>query len=134
MKIFKHCLVTVFTLIACVGYMSLINSYVDTFNRDDITVDKGIVMEYNYLPSSKIIKVNYQGKSQNFVVDAGYKLQEVNRGSDIDVYIHNNRFALSENMLISEEKHVPLLLSGVILIVSLGVFLGFWWNGALKNE
>lgn len=134
MKIFKHCLVTVFTLIACIGYISLINSYVATFNRDDITVGKGTVMEYNYLPSSKIIKVNYQGKSQNFVVDAGYNLQSELRGSDIDVYTYNNHFALSENMLISEEKHAPLLLSGVILIVSLGVFLGFWWDGALKNE
>lgn len=134
MKIFKRTLVIAITLIACFFYLRYINSLYTNFDTSKIQQIEGVVTEYTNLPSTKIVKVSYNGKSYQFAVDTSYDVTGADKNKPIDLYVYNNRVGLSENMIISEVCNIPFLYCGIILIICIGFTAIALLEGTFKHE
>lgn len=134
MKIFKRCLVVALTLIACYFYLMYIEGLYENFDTSKIQKTEGVVTEYSSLPSTKIIKVYYNGSSYQFTVDSSYKIIGSDKGKPIDLYIYNGIVGLSENMVISNIYNMPFMYCGLILIVCIGFVVIAILEGTFKNE
>lgn len=134
MKIFKRCLVVTITLISCFLYMRYIDSLYVNFDTSKIQKTEGVVTEYTSLPSTKIVKVLYNGNSYQFTLDSSYKISGVDRDKSIDLYTYNNRVGLSENMIISDICNLPFRYCGLILIVCIGFVVIAVLEGTFKSE
>lgn len=134
MKIFKHCLVCIITLITCFFYIRFISSLPNSFDSSKMQRVQGVVTEYNELPSTKIFKVSYNSISYQFSVDSSYKISGADKDKPIDLYMYNNKVGLSESMLINTMYNLPVLYCGSILIVCIGFIIVAKLEGAFKNE
>lgn len=133
MKIFKRCLVVTITLIACLFYMRYVEELYENFDTSKIQKAEVVVTEYTSLPSTKIIKVLYNGNSYQFTMDSSYRITGSDKNKPIDLYTYNNRVGLSENMIISDVCNVPFMYCGLILIVCVGFAVVAVLEGTFKK-